>query len=58
MDSGIYHDEIEIEDFDYDSEMEVFSYPCPCGDLFTISKVFKIDLFDIYLTFEYFRMIC
>lgn len=48
MDSGIYHDEIEIEDFDYDPEMETFSYPCPCGDLFTISKVFKIDLFDIY----------
>ena len=33
------HDEIEIEDFIYDTEAEVFSYPCPCGDVFTISKV-------------------
>jgi len=33
------HDEIEIEDFDYDDEAELFSYPCPCGDEFTISKV-------------------
>ncbi|KAH9422097.1 Diphthamide biosynthesis protein 3 [Dermatophagoides pteronyssinus] len=37
-DSGVYHDEVEIEDFDYDPETETFSYPCPCGDLFTILK--------------------
>lgn len=46
-DSGVYHDEVEIEDFDYDPETETFSYPCPCGDLFTILKVKKnIFLFD------------
>ncbi|KPM02400.1 CSL zinc finger containing protein [Sarcoptes scabiei] len=37
-DSGIFHDEVEIEDFDYEPETETFSYPCPCGDLFTIHK--------------------
>lgn len=44
-DSGIYHDEVEIEDFDYDPETETFSYPCPCGDLFTILKVSDDECF-------------
>lgn len=34
----IYHDEVEIEDFEYDPEEEQYTYPCPCGDVFTISK--------------------
>ncbi|CAH2243843.1 DPH3 homolog [Pararge aegeria] len=34
----IFHDEIEIEDFDYDAEEEMYYYPCPCGDMFQISK--------------------
>lgn len=38
-DDGVFHDEIEIEDFEYDEETELFTYPCPCGDLFTITKV-------------------
>ena len=38
-DDGVFHDEIEIEDFEYDENTELFTYPCPCGDLFTISKV-------------------
>ncbi|RWS28061.1 CSL zinc finger containing protein-like protein [Leptotrombidium deliense] len=37
-DDGVFHDEIEIEDFEYDDENETFTYPCPCGDLFTVSK--------------------
>ncbi|CAG2170798.1 unnamed protein product [Oppiella nova] len=37
-DDGVYHDEVEIEDFSYDDETETFSYPCPCGDTFTITK--------------------
>ena len=32
------HDEVEIEDFEYDEETGVFTYPCPCGDLFTITR--------------------
>uniref|UniRef100_T1KJK9 Diphthamide biosynthesis protein 3 n=1 Tax=Tetranychus urticae TaxID=32264 RepID=T1KJK9_TETUR len=32
------HDEVEIEDFTYDAEEEKFTYPCPCGDLFVITK--------------------
>jgi diphthamide biosynthesis protein 3 len=34
----VFHDEVEIEDFQYDEETESFTYPCPCGDLFTITK--------------------
>lgn len=34
----VFHDEVEIEDFQYDEETETFTYPCPCGDLFTITK--------------------
>ncbi len=42
---GIYHDEVEIEDFEYESETETFSYPCPCGDTFIITKVFSFNLY-------------
>ncbi|KAI1292626.1 DPH3 -like protein [Halotydeus destructor] len=35
---AVFHDEVEIEDFVYDEETETFTYPCPCGDLFTITK--------------------
>ncbi|KAJ2355934.1 Diphthamide biosynthesis protein 3 [Coemansia sp. RSA 2618] len=34
-----YYDEIEIEDMDYDEFEEEFSYPCPCGDKFIITKI-------------------
>lgn len=30
------YDEIEIEDFEFDEQLQRFSYPCPCGDIFTI----------------------
>ena len=36
---GVYHDEVEIEDFEYDEDSETYYYPCPCGDKFEISKV-------------------
>ena len=42
-DDGVFHDEIEIEDFEYDEETELFTYPCPCGDLFTITKVSALE---------------
>ncbi|CAG9536535.1 unnamed protein product [Cercopithifilaria johnstoni] len=35
---SVFHDEIEIEDFEYDESTESYSYPCPCGDRFEISK--------------------
>lgn len=37
------YEEVEIEDLDYDSEKLEYSYPCPCGDRFTISLE---DLWD------------
>lgn len=40
--SNVY-DEIEIEDMIFDKETEIYTYPCPCGDKFTISLE---DLFD------------
>lgn len=40
-----YYDEVEIEDFEYDEENEFYTYPCPCGDKFIISRV--SNLFSI-----------
>lgn len=34
-----FYDEIEIEDFEYDEANDVYTYPCPCGDKFSISTV-------------------
>jgi len=34
--AGIY-EEVEIEDMKYDAEKMSYTYPCPCGDKFTIS---------------------
>lgn len=31
------YEEVEIEDLDYDPVKFVYSYPCPCGDKFSIS---------------------
>ncbi|KAI3631649.1 hypothetical protein MIR68_010122 [Amoeboaphelidium protococcarum] len=42
-----FYDEIEIEDFQFDEETEIYTYPCPCGDLFQISKQELIEGDDI-----------
>ena len=34
--TGVY-EEVEVEDMDYDAASRVYSYPCPCGDRFTLS---------------------
>lgn len=46
MDSeeGVYHDEVEIEDFEYDEDTETYYYPCPCGDKFEIAKVSVVEI--------------
>jgi diphthamide biosynthesis protein 3 len=31
------YEEVEIEDLDYDPITQIYTYPCPCGDKFTIS---------------------
>lgn len=36
--SGIY-DEVEIEDMHFDEQLQVYTYPCPCGDKFSIALV-------------------
>ncbi|NXB51460.1 DPH3 protein, partial [Leucopsar rothschildi] len=36
---AVFHDEVEIEDFEYDEETGTYSYPCPCGDRFLITRV-------------------
>ncbi|XP_066847972.1 diphthamide biosynthesis protein 3 isoform X2 [Anser cygnoides] len=35
---AVFHDEVEIEDFEYDAESGTYSYPCPCGDRFLITR--------------------
>uniref|UniRef100_A0A9I9DHJ0 Diphthamide biosynthesis protein 3 n=3 Tax=Cucumis melo TaxID=3656 RepID=A0A9I9DHJ0_CUCME len=32
------YDDVEIEDMDWNEELQAFTYPCPCGDLFQITK--------------------
>ena len=41
MAAAVY-DDVEIEDMEFDEEEQVYSYPCPCGDRFSI------DLEDLY----------
>lgn len=35
---AVFHDEIEIEDFAYDEDTMTYTYPCPCGDRFEITR--------------------
>ncbi|KAK9861817.1 hypothetical protein WJX84_002819 [Apatococcus fuscideae] len=32
------YDDIEIEDMEWSDNLQAFTYPCPCGDLFQISR--------------------
>ncbi|WCJ33818.1 Diphthamide biosynthesis protein 3 [Euphorbia peplus] len=32
------YDDVEIEDMPWNEELQAFTYPCPCGDLFQITK--------------------
>lgn len=34
---GDFYEEVSIDDMEYDDEEQVYSYPCPCGDKFTIT---------------------
>ena len=40
--SNVY-DEIEIEDMVFDKDTEIYTYPCPCGDKFSISLEELLD---------------
>ena len=35
------YDDVEIEDMEWNEELNAFTYPCPCGDLFQITKVLQ-----------------
>jgi len=37
--SKMSYDDVEIEDMEWNEEIQAFTYPCPCGDLFQITKV-------------------
>ncbi|VVA15224.1 PREDICTED: diphthamide biosynthesis [Prunus dulcis] len=32
------YDDVEIEDMEWNNELQAYTYPCPCGDLFQITK--------------------
>lgn len=34
------YDDVEIEDMEWNDDLGAYTYPCPCGDLFQITKVF------------------
>ena len=33
------YDDVEIEDMEWNEDLGAYTYPCPCGDLFQITKV-------------------
>ena len=33
------YDDVEIEDMEWSDDLGAYTYPCPCGDLFQITKV-------------------
>lgn len=41
------YEEVEIEDMKYDPATQLYSYPCPCGDKFSISLEELYDEEDI-----------
>lgn len=32
------YDDVEIEDMEWNEDLQAYTYPCPCGDLFQITK--------------------
>ncbi|KAF3435651.1 hypothetical protein FNV43_RR22742 [Rhamnella rubrinervis] len=32
------YDDVEIEDMEWNEELQAYTYPCPCGDFFEITK--------------------
>lgn len=46
------YDEIDIEDMEWNEELQAFTYQCPCGDLFQISKVGSILGYTSWRYFE------
>ncbi|KAI5661030.1 hypothetical protein M9H77_20353 [Catharanthus roseus] len=32
------YDDVEIEDMEWNEKLQAYTYPCPCGDLFQITK--------------------
>lgn len=32
------YDDVEIEDMEWEEELEAYTYQCPCGDVFQISR--------------------
>ncbi|XP_048424579.1 DPH3 homolog [Pyrus x bretschneideri] len=32
------YDDVEIEDMEWNEELQAYTYPCPCGDLFQITR--------------------
>lgn len=46
MSSNVY-DEIEIEDMNFDERLQQYTFPCPCGDKFSITLEELLDGEDI-----------
>jgi diphthamide biosynthesis protein 3 len=55
------YDDVEIEDMEWNEEMQAFTYPCPCGDLFQITKedpkmgeeIARCPSYSLYITVIY-----
>lgn len=47
--AAMSYDDIEIEDMEWNEELSAFTYSCPCGDVFQISKVLLPVVKSIHL---------
>jgi diphthamide biosynthesis protein 3 len=45
--AGAVYDEIEIEDMTWVEAEQRFTYPCPCGDVFSIALSEMLDGEDV-----------
>lgn len=39
VDDGPVHDTVDFSELEYDESEELYTYQCPCGDFFEITKV-------------------
>ncbi|PON84091.1 Zinc finger, DPH-type [Trema orientale] len=55
------YDDVEIEGMEWNEELKAYTYPCPCGDLFQITKedlrlgeeIARCPSYSLYITVIY-----
>lgn len=39
----MHYDEVELEEMDYDHDIGAYTYPCPCGDIFSLDPDVRLS---------------